>query len=85
MSFISLFRTQIRTIVYIPIYKGPFDYKRGHTKAYRFPFGINQKAVAEEFDQINELRNKELKEVSPFHMVWRYKPFSGIPWSEIRL
>lgn len=82
MSLISQFRTQIRTYIYIPVYKGPFEYKKNETKMYRFPFEINNKNLFKEFDKIKELREAEVKkeEISPFHLVWRYKPLYGNIW-----
>ncbi|CAG2112386.1 unnamed protein product [Medioppia subpectinata] len=82
MSFISLFRHQKRFLNYKVVYKGPFDYKRDHTKAYKYPFGINKSAIEEEMNQINELRQHELKQVSPFHLVWRHKDIYDMAWHE---
>ena len=76
----SVLSVQKRGIVYLPIYKGPFDYKRTHTKAYKFPFNINKSELEEEFNEINQIRKLDIKEVSPFHLVWRYKSMRNIPW-----
>ncbi|CAG2170966.1 unnamed protein product [Oppiella nova] len=84
MSFVSVFHIQKRFLNYRITYKGPFDYKRDHTKAYRYPFGINKGAIEDTINEINQIRQLDLKDtdVSPFHLVWRYKTMTHIPWHE---
>ena len=79
-NLIELFNIQRRNLIYETIYKGPFDYKRSHTKAYRYPFGINKSTIEDEFNEIQQIRQFDVKEVSPFHLVWRYKSMAKIPW-----
>ena len=82
MSLINLFRQQARTYVYRPVYKGPFEYKKKDAMTNRFPFGATRTALENEMEEIKEIRESEIKdsEVSPFHLVWRYKPFGGNGW-----
>ncbi|XP_054153597.1 uncharacterized protein LOC128952263 [Oppia nitens] len=89
MGFISLFHIQKRfnlkfNFQYETIYKGPFDYKRRHTRAYRYPFGINKESIEDQINEMNQLRQREINDqhVSPFHLVWRYKTMARIPWHE---
>lgn len=85
MSLINQFRQQIRTYIYIPVYKGPFEYKKKETKMNRFPFGINQTTLERELEEIKLIREKPVQDVSPFHLVWRYKPFFGNIWYVVKL
>lgn len=82
MSFISQFQRQIRTYIYNPVYKGPWEYKKSNNKFYRYPFGINKKNLESVFNEIKDIQTKQIKddEISPFHVVWRYKPFGGNEW-----
>ena len=77
MSLINQFRHQIRTYIYIPVYKGPFEYKKKETQMSNFPFGINRQALEREMEEIKRIREEKIKDqdVSPFHLVWRYKSF----------
>lgn len=83
MSFILQFQRQIRHYIYNPVYKGPFEYKKKDTKMYNYPFGINKGRLEEKFAEINEIRAKPLndEDISPFHLVWRYKHLYGNPWN----
>ena len=80
MSLVNQFRQQIRTYIYNPVYKGPFEYKKKDAMMTRFPFGINRTALEREMEAIKLIREEQIKEVSPFHLVWRYKPFFGTIW-----
>lgn len=84
MSFINQFRTQIRSYVYNPVYKGPFEYKKREPQMVKFPFGCNHQTLENELEEIKQIREKTLKEddVSPFHLVWRYKSFGRTVWTE---
>ena len=82
MSFISKFRQQIRTYIYNPVYKGPFEYKKKDTMMSKFPFGVNLTVLEEEMEEIKQIQEKQISDadVSPFHLVWRYKGFYGNMW-----
>lgn len=82
MSFISLFRRQVRTYIYNPVYKGPFEYKKKDTMMSQFPFGANRSHLEKVLADIKEVQSKPFTEadVSPFHLVQRYKAFSKLTW-----
>jgi len=82
MSLICQFRQQIRTYIYVPVYKGPFEYKKKETKMGGFPFGVNLRTLERELEEIKQIREKQINdtEVAPFHLVWRYKPIFYTPW-----
>ncbi|RWS15150.1 39S ribosomal protein L30: mitochondrial-like protein [Dinothrombium tinctorium] len=57
-------------------YKGPFAFKR-HPKPV-----INDHDLHYQLQKIKELKQSVIADPSPFHVVWRYKPFSYLPWYE---
>lgn len=76
MSLINLTKI-VKRFVNIPVYKGPFDLK----KKQEFK-GVPRETMIQEFDLIKKLREAKIFEISPFHLVWRYKPMAGRPWQE---
>lgn len=82
MSFIALFRRQVRTYIYNPVYKGPFEYKKSDTMMSKFPFGANRTKLESVLSEIKEVQSNPIsqQDVSPFHLVARYKPFAKATW-----
>lgn len=81
MSFISQFTRQSRSYIYHRVYKGPFEYKKKDTQMSQYPF-VNHNDLQKKFKEIHEIRSRKLndEDVSPFHLVWRYKSFYGNHW-----
>ncbi|UXI19450.1 RER1-like protein [Sarcoptes scabiei] len=82
MSFISQFTRQSRSYIYHRVYKGPFEYKKKDTQMSQYPF-VNHNDLQKKFKEIHEIRSRKLndEDVSPFHLVWRYKSFYGNHWT----
>ena len=82
MSLVSQFYRQIRTYIYNPVYKGPFEYKKKDVYLTKFPFGVSKTKLESEAKEIREIRETPVteEEISPFHLVWRYKKLMGNPW-----
>lgn len=78
MSFINLFRVSKRYLN-IPKYHGPFDLKKPEVKYYIPP----ESEINEEFEEIRAIRQMQIKEPSPFHLVWRHKSMSQRPWYQL--
>lgn len=83
MSLVNQFRQQVRTYIYHPVYKGPFEYKKAkETMTTGFPFGVNRGKLEREMEEIKKIREEVVqdKDISPFHLVWRYKSSARTVW-----